>query len=334
MDNDILMVQKLLDNTIKVLDALINKNILASDEREKMLICLKGIREKYFSKEYLAKAPKGADIRMMDEMIKPLDRMLLEAGKKRKQNTMVYILKAVIYAIGVGHRILTKEEKNEEAVILLKRRLRVSQYLDAIKTAEKMDDKIKLREDMVEQQYAMDKKCQIYKKQMEEIKRLRPDILEEIKYYIDVDDLSVEANEYLDMNTVLDRTRNKITDNQRMLVHLTSTIFAYELELANFKKTDADRMVEVQEKQEAQELVSENIQEEELDANVLLDDKEIELLRDEKIAEFREMMQNFVENEGMDMIDLLYEATAKIMNSPQVDTYIERSQQEFEEIEW
>ena len=194
MDNDILMVQKLLDNTIKVLDALINKNILASDEREKMLICLKGIREKYFSKEYLAKAPKGADIRMMDEMIKPLDRMLLEAGKKRKQNTMVYILKAVIYAIGVGHRILTKEEKNEEAVILLKRRLRVSQYLDAIKTAEKMDDKIKLREDMVEQQYAMDKKCQIYKKQMEEIKRLRPDILEEIKYYIDVDDLSVEAN--------------------------------------------------------------------------------------------------------------------------------------------
>lgn len=334
MDNDILMVQKLLDNTIKVLDALINKNILASDEREKMLICLKGIREKYFSKEYLAKAPKGADIRMMDEMIKPLDRMLLEAGKKRKQNTMVYILKAVIYAIGVGHRILTKEEKNEEAVILLKRRLRVSQYLDAIKTAEKMDDKIKLREDMVEQQYAMDKKCQIYKKQMEEIKRLRPDILEEIKYYIDVDDLSVEANEYLDMNTVLDRTRNKITDNQRMLVHLTSTIFAYELELANFKKTDADRMVEVQEKQEAQELVSENIQEKELDANVLLDDKEMELLRDEKIAEFREMMQNFVENEGMDMIDLLYEATAKIMNSPQVDTYIERSQQEFEEIEW
>ena len=334
MDNDILMVQKLLDNTIKVLDALINKNILASDEREKMLICLKGIREKYFSKEYLAKAPKGADIRMMDEMIKPLDRMLLEAGKKRKQNTMVYILKAVIYAIGVGHRILTKEEKNEEAVILLKRRLRVSQYLDAIKTAEKMDDKIKLREDMVEQQYAMDKKCQIYKKQMEEIKRLRPDILEEIKYYIDVDDLSVEANEYLDMNTVLDRTRNKISDNQRMLVHLTSTIFAYELELANFKKTDADRMVEVQEKQEAQELVSENIQEKELDANVLLDDKEMELLRDEKIAEFREMMQNFVENEGMDMIDLLYEATAKIMNSPQVDTYIERSQQEFEEIEW
>lgn len=334
MDNDILMVQKLLDNTIKVLDALINKNILASDEREKMLICLKGIREKYFSKEYLVKAPKGADIRMMDEMIKPLDRMLLEAGKKRKQNTMVYILKAVIYAIGVGHRILTKEEKNEEAVILLKRRLRVSQYLDAIKTAEKMDDKIKLREDMVEQQYAMDKKCQIYKKQMEEIKRLRPDILEEIKYYIDVDDLSVEANEYLDMNTVLDRTRNKITDNQRMLVHLTSTIFAYELELANFKKTDADRMVEVQEKQEAQELVSENIQEKELDANVLLDDKEMELLRDEKIAEFREMMQNFVENEGMDMIDLLYEATAKIMNSPQVDTYIERSQQEFEEIEW
>lgn len=333
MDNDILMVQKLLDNTIKVLDALINKNILASDEREKMLICLKGIREKYFTKEYLAKAPKGADIRMMDEMIKPLDRMLLEAGKKRKQNTMVYILKAVIYAIGVGHRILTKEEKNEEAVILLKRRLRVSQYLDAIKTAEKMDDKIKLREDMVEQQYAMDKKCQIYKKQMEEIKRLRPDILEEIKYYIDVDDLSVEANEYLDMNTVLDRTRNKITDNQRMLVHLTSTIFAYELELANFKKTDADRMVEVQEKQEAQELVTENIQEKELDANVLLDDKEMELLRDEKIAEFREMMQNFVENEGMDMIDLLYEATAKIMNSPQVDTYIERSQQEFEEIE-
>ena len=83
MDNDILMVQKLLDNTIKVLDALINKNILASDEREKMLICLKGIREKYFTKEYLAKAPKGADIRMMDEMIKPLDRMLLEAGKKR-----------------------------------------------------------------------------------------------------------------------------------------------------------------------------------------------------------------------------------------------------------
>lgn len=333
MDNDILMVQKLLDNTIKVLDALINKDILASDEREKMMLCLKGIRAKYFSKEYLAQAPKGADIRMLDEMIKPLDRMLLEAGKKRKQNTMVYILKAVIYAIGVGHRILTKEEKKEEAVILLKRRLRVSQYLDAIHTAEKMDDKIKLREDMVEQQYAMDRKCQIYKKQIEEIKHLRPDILEEINYYIDVDDLSVEANEYLDINTILDRTRNKIVDNQRMLVHLTSTIFAYELELANFKKTDAERMAEEEASIDTEERLSNNLQDTE-DKKVLLEDTEMELLRDEKIAEFREMMQNFVENEGMDMIDLLYEATAKIMNSPQVDAYIERSQQEFEELEW
>lgn len=311
MNNDYKKIQILLDNVIKVLEALINKNLFLDEERERILLCLKEIKKKYFLSDYLNNGPQGYEITMIDEMILSLDYMLLDAGKKKQQNTMLYILKTVIYAIGVGHRILTAEEQKEASVVTLKRRMRVEKYMEAIRTAEKMDEAIQLRQDLTVRQEELKKRCHVCEKKIKYIDTQRPDVLEEIRYYFDVEDMSAEAIEYLDMKTLLEREKKNVFDNQKRIAGLADIIYGYQQELAELKNDNSE------------EFVTDKV-EKELENTLVLEDDVIENGKIENAV---------VDLESIDMINLMYDAMAELMNSSVVDEYIERSMQEYEELE-
>lgn len=317
MNDDYKKIQNLLDNVIKVLDALIKKNLILDEEREKYLYCLQGIRKKYFTSDYLEKSPQGYDVEAIDAKILPLDRKLLEAGKKKQQNTMVYIMKTIIYAIGVGHRALTEKEQKDASVVMLRRRIRVDKYMEAIQTAEKMDETIQLSRDLTEAQMNLKKKCQVYEKQINYIDVQRPDILEEIRYYFDIEDMSDEAIEYLDMKSSLERERNRVFDNQKRIASLANIIHVYERELEDLKKDDSE------------EFVMEKIEKESMIVSI----SENDMIKNDT-SENDKKENSVVDLEDVDVIDLMYDAMEKIMNSPEVNEYIERNIQEYDDLEF
>jgi hypothetical protein len=153
------------------------KGYLDMEEGEQMIRCLMGIRKRFLSAAYMSKSPIGQEIDEIDEMILPLDRMLVEAGKKGYKNTISYILKTVVQGAGIGHRILTPEEERSKALVLLKRKLKVGEYIEAIENAQKLDEKISSRKFIMKRQQMLRKNCQIYEEKIAQMKQVRPDVM-------------------------------------------------------------------------------------------------------------------------------------------------------------
>jgi len=145
-------IQNLLENVIRASKILMEKGYLDVEEGQERIRCLLGIRQRFLSDDYMRKTPKGFDIDEIDEMILPLDRMLVDAGKRGYKNTISYILKAVIQGTGVGHRILTAEEDKNRAMVLLQRKLKVQDMIESVEDAWKLDEKISSRKYTIKRQ--------------------------------------------------------------------------------------------------------------------------------------------------------------------------------------
>jgi len=157
-------IQNLLENVMRASKLLMERGYLDITEGEQMIRCLMGIRQRFLSDAYMGKSPIGQEINEIDEMILPLDRMLVDAGKKGYRNTISYILKTIVQGAGIGHRILTAEEERNKALVLLKRKRKVQEYLDAIENIQKLDERIcSRRENEESQNKESEEACQIIK---------------------------------------------------------------------------------------------------------------------------------------------------------------------------
>ncbi len=240
-------IQNLLENVIRASQILIEKGYLDAQEGQARVRCLMGIRQRFLSDDYMRKTPKGFDIDEIDEMTLSLDRMLVDAGKRGYRNAISYILKAVIQGTGVGHRILTEEEEKNRAIVLLQRKLKMQNAMEAVEDAWKLDEKISSRKFTIKRQEMLRKDCKIYEEKIETIKQSRPDILEELLYFTDVEDVSADALEYIELTSSLENAKKNIIKNENDLENLEELIGTYMQVLEQAKRWDLQPDIQVTE---------------------------------------------------------------------------------------
>lgn len=358
-------IQNLLENVIRASRILMQKGYLNEEEGELRIRTLMGIRQRFLSDDYMRKTPKGFDIDEIDEMILPLDRMLVDAGKRGYRNTISYILKAVIQGAGVGHRMLTEEENKNRALTLLQRKLKMQDCIEEVKDAWKLDEKISSRKFTMKRQEMLYKDCKTYEVKIDKIKQTRPDIIEEVLYFTDVEDVSSEAFEYIELTSSLEKTKRSIQKNEDDLKHLEYIISSYmqgleqakhwdkslDIQNAEYKTSLAktEEKISVISSADTKTDIKTDIKTEENDVVKTLEEydriqkkfyveneeeslQQEELTSEEKLLEMQKLIEKFVDEDGPNMIDLEYEAMERAFASPELKAYVAKSLQEFEEL--
>lgn len=300
-------VRILLENTMRIVDMLIKKGLLDAEEGRQIFHCLKGIRQRFLSADYMERSPVGADMDEIDQMILPLDQILLEAAKKGYKTTISYIIKTIICGAGAGHKILTDEEQQEAAVVLVKRKDKVSQYLNVIQTAQKLDEQLSLREQIMDQQELLEKNYLLKEKKVGRLLASSKDIMEEILYYMDTEDLSADAVAYLDLNSSMAQIKSNISKKQKQLDGIDNLIQMYQSEL--------------------REKLAQMGQDNQQSGQETEPDRSFE----EKMAEIQKITDQFIDEDGPDMIDLAYEAMEQAFSSREMNDYVAQIAQEFED---
>ncbi len=328
-------VQNLLENVIRASQILMEKGYLDVEEGKEKIRCLTGIRQRFVSDDYMGRSPKGFDIDEIDEMILPLDKMLVEAGKRGYRNTISYILKTVIQGAGVGHRILTAEENKNKALVLLQRKIKVSDSVEAVKEAWKLDEKLSSRKFIVKRLDMLRKNCELYEAKSELIKQSQPDIIEEILYFSDVEDVSLETLEYIELTSSLEKTKRSISQNEKDLNNLEYLIESYMQVLEHAKRWDilpgekeiadakSKKLSEQAEKKVGMDAKAQ-------DENLISED---DLISDEKMLEMQKLIEKFIDEDSPNMVDLGYQAMERVFASTELKTYAENSLAEFEDLE-
>ncbi len=350
-------IQNLLENVIRASQILIEKGYIEAEDGKEKIRCLVGIRKRFLSDDYMGRSPKGYDIDEIDELILPLDKMLVEAGKKGYQNTISYILKAVIQGAGTGHRILTEEENRNRALVLLQRKLKVRDTVEAAQEAWKLDEKISSRKAAQKQLKALRKDCEAYEKKSEQIRQTRPDIIEEVLYFDDVEDVSSEVLEYIELTSSLEKTKKNIGQHEEDLNNLEYLITSYMQILDDAKRWDISPSAKEIEDAKKKKLSEEAKKANEIAAsvpntgklltseddtmtseNIFVDDEtnqtpDGDAISDEKMLEMQNLIEKFIDEDGPNMVDLGYQAMERAFASAELKAYAAKSLQEFEDLD-
>lgn len=322
-------VQNLLENVIRASGILMEKGYLEKDKGKEMLRCLTGIRQRFLSEEYMKRSPLGAEIDEIDKMILPLDRMLVEAGKKGYTNTISYILKTVVQGTGVGHRILTEEERKEPVLTLLRRKMKVEEYLEDIQNAWQLDEKLSSKKNMMKRQQMLHQNYQKYEQKIAQIKKSRPDIIEEVLYYTDLEKMSPEALAYIDMAAAMAEITNGISETEDDLDKVECLIRSYQQALEQTRQWDRCSVQNDVEKEPEQQTYMDTDNEPASDEEDSLDD---EILTEQKIREMQKLIEKFVDEDNPDVLDFEYQEMERIFDSREMKEYVSESWHEFEKL--
>lgn len=306
-------IQNLLENVIRASRILMERGYLEEQEGQKMLRCLLGIRQRFLSKEYMERSPKGTDVDAIDVMILPLDRMLVDAGKQGFQNTILYILKAVVLGAGLGHRILTEEEERVRLVALMERREKISASIHAIEQARDLDEKIARCLLLQKRQQALGQESREYEEKIAQIQQKCPDLLEEILFFQGLEDMSKEALAYIDLTASLERVRRESLDAEDELRCVEGWIDAAAQRLEGAKRWD---------RKPGEEIIKESVP-----------SKEEETLSREKLERMQKIVENFVDEDEPDVVDLNYKAMEQVFASHELKRFAADSLRAYEEME-
>lgn len=363
MEDNRKRIQNLLENVIRASKLLMEKGYLAAQEGNQMIRCLLGIRERFLSDAYMSKSPINQDVYEIDDMILPLDRMLVEAGKKGYQNTISYILKTVVQGAGIGHRILTAEEERNKAVVLLKRKLKVREYMEAIEHAKKLDEKISSRKFILKRQQMLRKDCQVYEEKLEQMRSNQPDLMEELLFYSDMEDMSADALEYIELTASLTKAKNDFLAISEDLENVEYLIQSHMQVLKDAKRWDeipskSTNHPVANETQPISHRTEKNLNRNDEISNRIdkeddiVDVKEFEkifkktetssmepeadvqddLISEKKILEMQKLIEKFVDEDNSNMIDLGYDEMERVFASGALNKYVAHSLREFGEL--
>lgn len=203
----------LLDRTLCITMLLNQQKILDPETGRAYEKCLKGLKKRLADTSYMEQIPVGPDIDQIDQMILTLSEdKLLNAAGKSYVNVLSYSIKTVIYGIGVGHKILTKEEKEQAPYIMVSRRVTVEKYLDLLAECERCDQTIEMYSRLKDRIRCLKIQNMNAQKQSEDLLYRDPGILKEIELFWDIDEMTENAKSYLSIRSQISKNEKEIAE--------------------------------------------------------------------------------------------------------------------------
>ncbi len=332
MNRNIEKIRNMLDNVIRAANVFLTQELLNPAEGKDLLRCLIGIRGRFYSADYLSKSPKGDDVDELDKMILPLEQKLLEAGKKKYQTTILYTLKAIVYGLGVGHKIFSEEEAEQEILTMMRRSRKLQEYLDTVEEAEKLDAKLAKRNSVQRQQRNLRDDIETCEQRVQHIKTVRPDIMDEIRYYGNPDKMSSEAREYVQLHAVLGKLKTRVIEAEDELNNTEVLLEAYQQTLQEagdfIKSFDAEGNSPQEAEIFAELSRNAEVSEDEETEEFFVEDGEIS---EETMLKMQKIIQKFIDADAPDVVDLRYEQMERVFSSEAMNRYAASSLKDFEE---